>query len=40
MDQHYTQPDLEKDLRAAMAQYTGWLKGEIEARKEGQVAAC
>jgi hypothetical protein len=40
MDRHYTHPDFEKDLRAAMTQYTGWLKAELEAQKKGQVAAC
>jgi integrase len=26
MNQHYSHPDFGKDLRVAMAQYTGWLK--------------
>ena len=31
MDRHYVHPDFEKDLRAAMEKYTGWLKAELEA---------
>jgi len=29
MDRHYVHPDLERDLRPAMASYTAWLKAEI-----------
>jgi integrase len=34
MDRHYVHPDLEKDLRAAMAKYTNWLKAELETAKQ------
>ncbi len=40
MDRHYVHPDLETDLRPAMASYTAWLRAEIEAQKKRQVAAC
>jgi integrase len=40
MDRHYVHPDLETDLRPAMATYTRWLKVEIETQRKGQVAAC
>jgi hypothetical protein len=29
MDRHYLHPDFEKDLRAAMEKYHGWLEKEI-----------
>ena len=34
MDRHYVHPDFEKDLRAAMERYTGWLKAELEVAKQ------
>jgi integrase len=34
MDRHYVHPDFEKDLRAAMEKYTGWLKADLEATKQ------
>jgi integrase len=34
MDRHYMHPDFEKDLRAAMEKYTGWLKAELESAKQ------
>jgi integrase len=34
MDRHYTHPDFEKDLRAAMEKYTSWLKAELEAARQ------
>jgi len=40
MDRHYVHPDLETDLRPAMATYARWLKAELDAQKKGQVAAC
>jgi integrase len=40
MDRHYTHPDFEKDLRAAMAAYTKWLRAELDARKVGRIANC
>jgi len=34
MDRHYVHPDFEKDLRAAMEKYTGWLKAELETARQ------
>ena len=34
MDRHYVHPDFEKDLRAAMEKYTGWLEAELEAARQ------